>query len=292
MNNYNSKLLFIINPFSGNKTIDWAREIHNFYKPSHHIVELFQLTEQCSLLTLKARIKLFSPDIVIAVGGDGTIKLLAECLIKTNIPLGILPAGSANGLAKELGISMEPGQALNQLMNGNPKRIHLTKINKHLCIHLSDIGLNAFAMKKFKTMPGRGMWGYFLAILQVLFQSPVLEITIKSGEKIVKTTANMVVIANATQFGTGAIINPIGSLLDALFEVILIKKISILEIFKMRFSHANFDREKTEIMQTKMISIASRKKVHFQIDGEYLGKVKKINAEIVPNALQIIFPNV
>jgi len=292
MNKHSSKYLFIINPFSGNKTIDWAREIRNYYLSSHHIFELFHLTEPCSLLTLKESIKLYSPDIVIAVGGDGTIKLLAECLIKTNIPLGILPAGSANGLAKELGISMEPKQALNQLMNGNPKRIHLTKINEHLCIHLSDIGLNAFAMKKFKTIPGRGMWGYFLAILRVLFQSPVLKITIISGEKTIKTSANMVVIANATQFGTGAIINPIGSLLDALFEIILIKKISIFEIFKMRFSHANFDREKTEIIQTKMISITSRKKVHFQIDGEYLGKVKEINAEIVPNALQIIFPNV
>ncbi len=292
MNNYSSKLLFIINPFSGNKTIDWAMEIRNYYTASLHLFELFHLTEQCSLLTLKERIKLFSPDIVIAVGGDGTIKLLAECLIKTNIPLGFLPAGSANGLAKELGISNEPKQALNQLMNGNPRKIHLTKINEHLCIHLSDIGLNAFAMQKFKTIPGRGMRGYFLAILQVLFQNPVLEIKIISGKKIVKTNAYMVVIANATQFGTGAIINPIGSLFDELFEVILIKKISILELFKMRFSHANFDREKTEVIQTKVISISSRKKVHFQIDGEYLGKVNEINAEIIPQALQIIFPNV
>ena len=60
----------------------------------------------------------------------------------------------------------------------------------------------------------------------------------------------------------------------------------------MRFSHANFDREKTEVIQTKVISISSRKKVHFQIDGEYLGKVNEINAEIIPQALQIIFPNV
>jgi diacylglycerol kinase (ATP) len=109
------KLLFVINQGSGNSSINWTVEIANYFASKHHIIELHELTKDCNLGTIKAKIKLFLPDQVIAVGGDGTIKLVAECLINTNIPMGILPAGSANGLAKELGISENPIEALNLL---------------------------------------------------------------------------------------------------------------------------------------------------------------------------------
>jgi diacylglycerol kinase (ATP) len=102
----------------------------------------------------------------------------------------------------------------------------------------------------------------------------------------------MIVIANATKYGTGAIINPIGKLDDELFEVIIVKEISFLEVFKMFFSNLSYDLNKTEVFQTNALSMRSTKKVHFQVDGEYLGKIKTLNATLMPNALQIIVPNV
>ena len=102
----------------------------------------------------------------------------------------------------------------------------------------------------------------------------------------------MIVIANATKYGNGVVINPIGKLDDKLFEVIVIKKISFYEIIKMNSSYGSFNRDKTEIFQINALSLKSRRKVHFQIDGEYLGKVKEVNAFIVPDALQVIIPNV
>ncbi len=227
-----------------------------------------------------------------AVGGDGTIKLVAECLMKTKILLGILPAGSANGLAKELGISDIPTQALDILTQAYSKKIHITQINEQLCIHLSDIGLNAHAMMEFENQPTRGWWGYLRAALKVLWQSPLMEITIKINEKSVKMKAEMIVIANATKYGNGVVINPIGKLDDKFFEVIVIKKKSFYEIFKMTFAYGSHDTDKTEIFQTNALSMKSRRKVHFQIDGEYLGKVREVNAIIAPNALQVIVPNV
>jgi diacylglycerol kinase (ATP) len=288
----NLKLLFIINPISGNNTTDWSVVITNYFASSNHLIELYYFTKDCSLETIKERIKLFSPYRVIAVGGDGTIKLVAECLLQTKIPLGILPAGSANGLAKELGISIEPTKALEVLLSGNSKKIHLTKINGEICIHLSDIGLNAYAMKRFKSQKVRGMWGYFVASLNVLLQNPRMEISMKIDKKDIKINAEMIVIANATKYGTGAVINPIGKLDDKLFEVIVVKEISFLEVFKMIFSHSSYDLNKTEVFQTNTLSMRSTKKVHFQVDGEYLGKIKILNATLIPNALQIIIPNV
>jgi diacylglycerol kinase (ATP) len=290
MTQSNLKILFVINTTSGSNSIDWDLLITNHFVSLNHTIELYHLPKDCNQATIKERIKLFSPHRVVAVGGDGTIKLVAECLLKTKISLGILPAGSANGLASELGINLK--NALDVIVEGHSEKIHLTNVNDHVCIHLSDIGLNAYAMKRFKTQNVRGMWGYFIASLKVLLQNPRMEITMKIDENDIKLSAEMIVIANATQYGTGAVINPIGRLNDKLFEVIVIKEISFLEVVKMFFSHLDYDTTKTEVFQTNSLSMRSKRKVHFQVDGEYLGMIKNVDATVMPKALEIIIPNV
>jgi diacylglycerol kinase (ATP) len=284
------RLLFIINPYSGDNTVDWYVEIANYFSTLNHIIELYQLPKQCNIQIIKERIALFAPHQVIAVGGDGTVGLVVECVMQENIPLGILPAGSANGLAKELGISTKPKEALDTLLKGYSKKIHLISINGRLCIHLSDIGLNAYAMKKFESQQGRGMWGYLIASLKVLWQNPLMEVEMQIDKKNMKVQAEMIVIANATKYGSGAVINPIGKMDDELFEVIVVKKISIREIFKMIFSHEFYDLRKTEVFQTNTLSMRSARKVHFQVDGEYLGKVNEVKALLIPDALEVIIP--
>lgn len=288
----NLKILFVINAGSGNNSIDWTSEINNYFANLGNTIDFYHLTPTCNISTIKAKIKLFSPDCVAAVGGDGTIKLVAECLMKTKILLGIIPAGSANGLAKELGISDNPTKALDILVQAYSKKIHITQINDQLCIHLSDIGLNAHTMKEFENQTVRGWRGYFRAALKVFWQNPLMEITIKINDENLKMKAEMIVIANATKYGNGVVINPIGRLDDKLFEVIVIKKKSFYEIFKMTFSYGSHNTDKTEIFQTNALSMKSRRKVHFQIDGEYLGKVNEVNAVIAPNALKVIVPSI
>ena len=284
------KLLFIINPNSGNSKINWTQEIENYFTDSGHVISLFHLVEYCTLDTIREKIKAFSPQKVVAVGGDGTVKLVAECIMNTKIQLGILPAGSANGLAKEFGISNVPTEALNTLLKGNIQKIHAIKVNDQLCIHLSDVGLNAYVVKEFESQPVRGMWGYLMASVKVLWQNPLMNIQMKIDGKKIKVKAKMIVIANATKYGSGAIINPIGKLDDEFFEVIVMKKISIREMFKMIYSHEEFDSEKTEVFQTDELFIKSIRRVHFQVDGEYLGKVKEVRAIMVPDCLEMIVP--
>jgi diacylglycerol kinase (ATP) len=286
----NLKLFFVINPGSGNNKTDWTVIIADYFKPLPHTIELYSLPKNCNVETIKERIKLFSPHQVIAVGGDGTIKLVAECLLETDMTLGILPAGSANGLAKELGIGDNTTAALDILAKGFSKKIHVTTVNGELCIHLSDIGLNAYLMKRFESIKVRGMWGYLMASFRVLWQHSLMEVEMKIDKKPITIKAAMIVIANATKYGTGAVINPIGKLDDELFEVIAVKKISPREIFKMVVTHAPYDSEKTEVFQTNALLMRSAKKVHFQVDGEYLGKVKEIKAILIPDALKVIIP--
>ena len=286
--NATTKLLFIINPLSGKSKSNWCTEITNYFQSLPYTFIFFTIPKGCASQTIQQQITNFSPQVVVAVGGDGTIKLVAECIMRTNIALGILPAGSANGLAKELGISNQPQQALHTIINGKVREIHVTEINKHICIHLSDIGFNAYVVKLFEIQQGRGMWGYFVATFKALFNIPLLKVLMQLDDKRQYVKAALIVIANGTKYGSGALINPIGTLSDALFEVVAVKKISIIEVFKMMVSHSAYNVSKTEVFQTNNVTITSKHKMHFQIDGEYLGKVNTITARLIPRALQVI----
>ncbi len=230
-----TKLLFVINPFSGNNNIKWSDEITNYFQSLSYSIACFTVEKGCTTQTIQQQITNFSPQVVVAVGGDGTIKLVAECIMQTNITLGILPGGSANGLAKELGISNQPIQALDALVNGNLQQIHVTEINNHMCVHLSDIGFNAYVIKQFEKQQVRGMWGYFVASFKALLNIPLLKVHLQMDNRKLYVKAALIVIANGTKYGSGALINPIGTLTDTLFEVIAVKKISCYRSFGPAF---------------------------------------------------------
>jgi diacylglycerol kinase (ATP) len=189
-----------------------------------------------------------------------------------------------------LGIPIDAKKAIEVLVHGINKKIHLTEVNGELCIHLADMGFNAFVIKKFDTYNARGMWGYVKAAWSVLRNHARMQVQIRVDGELKQKSAAMIVIANATKYGTGALINPDGSLEDELFEIIVVKKISFSEIFKMVVTHQPYDPQKTEVYQTNEVHITSKRKAHFQVDGEYLGKVNEVKATIVAAALEMIVP--
>ncbi|RYD68790.1 MAG: diacylglycerol kinase family lipid kinase, partial [Sphingobacteriales bacterium] len=212
------KLLFIINPGSGSHNINLKEVISNHFETKQIETELFELPEDCSIEKIKQKINSAHADKVVAVGGDGTLKLVAECLLNSETPIGIIPAGSANGMAKELGIPTDITEALDFLETGTPKKIHVVKINEEICIHLADLGFNAYLVNKFDTLPERGMWGYAKATWHALWNHKRMDVELKLKDETVKSKAAMVAIANATMYGTGLKINPDGKLDDELFE--------------------------------------------------------------------------
>jgi YegS/Rv2252/BmrU family lipid kinase len=285
------KILFIVNPRSGKTETNWVQTITDHFNDLSYQTDILQLEEDCDPKIISKKIDEFKPNRVVAVGGDGTVKLVAEQLLdKPDIELGILPAGSANGMAKELGIPQNPTEALELIVSGEPKKIHLVKVNDHICIHLADAGFNAFVIKMFEKAEGRGMWGYVKASWKALWQHSKLNVKIKTDDDMVQRQAAMIVIGNATKYGSGALINPEGKLDDALFEVIVVRKISFTEIFKMMVTHMAYNPEKTEVFQCTHLIITSKKHAHFQVDGEYLGKTNKVEAGLLPAAISIVVP--
>lgn len=286
------KLLFVINPASGGKEkINWEEKIKGYFKNTDQHLEIHTLDKGDCKPALKAHIFKFQPDKVIAVGGDGTIKLVAEELINTEMMLGILPAGSANGMAKELEIPDDTDKAISIINNGIAKKMDLIRINEHISMHLSDAGLNALLIKYFDEGNQRGMWGYTKVAFRVFRKKRRMRLEIKLNGESISRAAYMVVIANSKTYGTGAIINPEGNIFDGKFEVIVVRKLSLIELFKMLVSHTQFDSKCIEIFQTTQVDISINRKNHFQTDGEYCGRTDKLTAEILPAALNILLPS-
>lgn len=279
-----------MNPGSGSGEINFSEVIGNYFVEKTQDFEIYKLTKNCSLTKIKGVIQQSMADRVIAVGGDGTLKLVAECVLETNMPIGIIPAGSANGMARELNIPSRIEEALDIAINAPAKKIHAVIVNGELCIHLADIGFNAYLVKKFDALPQRGMLAYAKAAWTALWNHYKMEVEFKIKDKTIHSKAAMVVIANATMYGTGVKINPDGQLDDDFFEVILVKEYSFMEILKLKFTNLPFNPKNIESFQTTNLSIKTRHKAHFQVDGEYIGKLNNIKAHIVKDAIHIIAP--
>ena len=286
------KYLFIINPGSGRTGADsWKALINDFFRANEEAFENFLLPANFTPGQIKDHILKTGPRQVIAVGGDGTVTMLANILAGSNIPLGILPAGSANGMAKELQIPAGAEDALKVIVKGFQKKIDLIRINdKDYCLHLSDIGLNAQLIKYFDEGKLRGKIGYARVILKTLWHRHKMQVSIRVGETEISRVAFMVALANARMYGTGAVINPKGKPDDGHFEIIIVRKLSFFTLIKMMFRPRIFDPKKIEIIPCTSADINTKRAMHFQTDGEYKGKLKRITAVIVPGAVTMILP--
>ena len=287
----NLNILFIINPISGGKTkTDFQAEIEKYFKLLPYTVHYFLLTGTNDSEAINNEINKIKPDRLVAVGGDGTVTLVAKQILGTSLPMGIIPAGSANGMAKELNISTNINEALDIIANGMIKCSDVIEINNQICLHMADIGLNAQLIKYFDAGNIRGMLGYGKLVFKVLWRKQYMPVIIQSKEKEIRRDAFMVVLANESKYGTGAVINPQGYLYDGLFEVVIVKRLAFFQILKTFLKPKSFNPKKIEVFHATSVLIETLRKVPFQIDGEYVGRVKRISAKVLPAQLNLILP--
>jgi diacylglycerol kinase family enzyme len=282
-------ILFIINPASGGKkSKNWEPIIRDYFKQLSYHIEFYVLSGNEFASGIIYWIEKIKPDRIVAVGGDGTVSLVAKQLLGLSIPLAILPGGSANGMAAELNIPKDSA-ALDIITDGIEKKCDVLKINENnICIHLSDLGLNARIVKYFDKSAMRGMWGYARMLVKILIEGKPVNSHIVADNLDIHIPAFMIVIANATKYGTGAVINPHGSINDGKFELVVVRKISLIGFVKMFLSKKPFNPKNVEIFQTTKAVITTKRRTHFQVDGEFIGKRKNVTAEIIPSALTFL----
>ncbi|UII22539.1 diacylglycerol/lipid kinase family protein [Fulvivirga ligni] len=289
-------LLFVINPISGGiDKSDLYSQIDTCCSQRSVQFSILETKGENDQKRIKKAIEEKKPDTVVACGGDGTINLVAQVLLgNKDLKLGIMPLGSANGLATELGIPEDTVAAIDIIIGQKTIDMDVLRVNDdHLSLHLSDIGFNATLIKRFEASGSRGKMAYARHFFTTLFKKKPRKYHFDFGYTKFNQRAEMVVFANATKYGTGAVVNPEGQLDDGKFEVCIFKPYPWYAIFSLayRFFTGKMKNSRyVDILTAEELHLSTRQEDTLQIDGEDLGDFKKVHVKIEPAQLKVIKP--
>lgn len=287
------KLLFIINPKSGNSNkSNLEKQISIVCNKNKKEYTLFYTTGENDIEKIKEKQSEYQADTIVACGGDGTVNLVAQTLLETSTQMGIIPLGSANGLAHELEIEEDIIESLAIILLGKKLSMDVISINNEfICLHLSDLGFNAQMIKDFEESGERGMLSYAKSFFGSLMDKKTTEFRIEFNgtEKTVK--AEMIVLANASSYGTGAVINPGSRMDDGSFELVIFKPIPMRDLLSLTLESFLGDIKNSpyvEIYKVKEAKIFCQEAELLQVDGELKGEILEVKAEILKGALNVI----
>lgn len=282
----------VVNPVSGNiDKSEFITAVTLLAEKENLNLVLYTTSGAADIINIKALYETYKPERIIVVGGDGTVKMVAEAMAKEDVILGILPAGSANGLAVDLNLPSTLEENLEIAFHHDFMEIDMISINGKKSIHLSDLGLNAEMIMNYEKNAIRGKWGYVLQTLNVLIDlGDPFTATITGNFETIKCVARMIVIANSKKYGTGITINPNGIMDDGKFELVILKNLDLIVLGKIITGNMPLDSEDVEIISTDKATITTDIPVSFQIDGEYCGAETKLVVEILPKQMKVAIP--
>jgi diacylglycerol kinase (ATP) len=285
-------VLLIVNPVSGGINKDkTTKAIKNELKTNEHTFRAFQTTGKNDVRDIREMIEKYNPDRILVIGGDGTLKLAAEALQTRQVAVGIIPAGSSNGLARSLGLPDDLKSQLHIALGENLLEVDKIKINDEICLHIADLGINAELIKNYERSSLRGKLGYLMqSVPTILSCDYPFEFEIKLDEQTINKTGILLVIANARKYGTGATVNPSGSISDGTFEILLYKKLDLVEIIKTLREEVELNPDFVECYPATNAHIQCPAAVPFQVDGEFIADVSELNVALCPDRLILACP--
>lgn len=217
--------------------------------------------------------------------------MVTEAMENEDVILGILPAGSANGLAADLNLSSVFEENLEIAFGDHFMDMDIVSINNEKSIHLSDLGLNAELIKNYENGSIRGKLGYALQALTTLIDlEESFTATIHTNNQTLVCEARMIVIANSKKYGSGIVINPNGSMNDGKFELIILKNLDLIVLLKIITGNMPIYSEDVEIISTDQATITTSVPVNFQMDGEYYGYKSQLDISILSKKMRVAVP--
>lgn len=224
------RILYIVNPHSGTQRKKHIVEkIDSFTDRDKFKVDITytEYAGHATLLSKEAAAK--GVDIVVAVGGDGTVNEVGRSIVNTETALAIIPCGSGNGLARHLQIPLDPFQAIGLINRAVCHYLDYGTINDQVFFCTCGIGFDAFISEKFASSEKRGLLTYVEnTLLSGLNYKPQIY-TIETGNSRESFKAFLLTCANASQYGNDACIAPRASMKDGLFDVVVITPFTAIE---------------------------------------------------------------
>lgn len=295
MSSDKQKIVFIINPISGNKGKDVVeRNISTIIDHNRYEVEIVRSSYKGHATVITNKAVADKVDIVCAVGGDGTVNEIASCLVNTETALAIVPFGSGNGLARHLQIPIESPKALRLINEGHIMPMDYGLVNGIPFFCTCGVGFDAFISAKFSESGKRGPLSYMENVLRNgLNYNPetyklesVDEYSVRSEHE-----AFLISCANASQYGNNAFIAPQASVRDGLMDVTIIEPFNIVDAPAIAIQLFNGTIDTNSCIKTfrcRQLNIKRSKPGVMHFDGEPMETGKDINVRLIPKALRCV----
>ena len=289
-----SRLVFIINPIAGTRNKEaivesirqvFTEEPFEYYFTTHpgHAFEIAQTKVVQGYME------------IVAIGGDGTVNEVASALVNTRCKLGIIPAGSGNGLARYLNIPLQVQEALAVIKNHHTRQIDAGIVNGRYFFCTFGTGFDATVGQKFASDSRRGWLSYLRATIhQYITYSPKAYV-LKINHRKIRLKAFLVTFANSGQYGNNAYIAPNALIDDGLLDLCILRpfpRTSTLDL-GLRLFFKNIDQSPyLEVMQVNKARLwrKGKKKIIIHLDGEPMTMKNKLKIKTVHKALNVMVP--
>lgn len=234
-------------------------------------------------------------DGVIVWGGDGTFNEAASALVGTKIPIGLVPAGSGNGLAGALGTPRLPSEALHVALTGRAKPIDAGRIGDRYFFNVAGIGFDARVAALFnrRAAGSRGGWPYFVIGIREGCRYCALEYDIRLDDEPARHKALLIVFANGREYGLGARIAPDAKLDDGLLDVLIAEDRGIVARFwsaRYLARGAPGSAPRVFTRRVRKATVHAAGEMEFHVDGEPGRASGPLDVEVLPHALAIRVP--
>ena len=285
-------ITFIINPISGTHSKEEMPRLINETLDSERYAYDIRLTEHAGHASEIARECVAEQrDIVVAVGGDGTVNEVARSLTHSQTALGIIPCGSGNGLARHLCLPMEAKKAISIINQGNVELFDYGVINGIPFFCTCGMGFDAFISLKFAEAGKRGPITYVENVLKegLKYRPETYEVIDDAGTTRYK--AFLIACANASQYGNNAYIAPGATMKDGEMDVIIMEPFDALEAPQIAadlFMKTLGNNSKIKTFRSKELHIRRKEAGAIHYDGDPIMTDKEIDVHIEHLGLRIV----
>ena len=229
---------------------------------------------------------------VLVWGGDGTFNEVASALVGTDVPVGLVPAGSGNGLAGALGVPRRPEVAIELAFDGTPRRIDAGRIAGRYFFNLAGIGFDARVATLFnkRAAGSRGGWPYVLIGVREGCRYCASEYRIALDGESRQHRALLIVFANGREYGLGARIAPDARLDDGLLDAMIVEDRGILARFWNARHLARGTPQQSPMVTTARVRHAvvdAGGEMELHVDGEPMVASGSVEVDVIPGALLI-----
>jgi YegS/Rv2252/BmrU family lipid kinase len=303
----NRKLFYIINPIAGNGSRGSLRkQIEERTRKAGYDFECRDsaIDGNYDLIAHAIQSKGFT-DIIIA-GGDGTINQVVGALRYLELPFGIIPCGSGNGLARCAGLSTDPQEALDTIFSGSAMRTDGYTVNGNFACELTGLGFDGAVAHAYAQSATRGLNTYIRHAIKQFASAPSYRFIVRLFGQALSLDAYMITVANANQFGNKVTIAPYASLSDGLLDVVIVKKQHKLPLLWRAYRQLSGQNQplRGEDIITSLSDKRNQQDIHYwqvsaieienlddamiHVDGEATSRVEKAKIEIAPSVFRLI----